>query len=133
MKKLISLFANREFVIFILIGLFNTFNGSLLSAAYSFFLNANIAFVLGYICSLVVAFFLNSRFNFHKKASFRRFVKFAVSYIPNFIIQNVIVFILYNSLGWNRIVVYFLAAVIGVPVTFLFVKLFAFKDKGDAC
>lgn len=126
MKKTFTFFLNRQFVIFVLIGAFNTLSGSLLATAYSLALNANLAFVCGYITSLIIAFFLNSNINFRKKVSLWRFIKFVVSYIPNFIIQNLIVIIFYNNLEWNKIITYFLAAIIGVPVTFVLMKLFAF-------
>ena len=126
MKKLFTFFLNRQFLIFVLIGVFNTLSGSLFATLYSLALNVNIAFICGYITSLIIAFFLNSKLNFRKKISLRRFIKFIVSYIPNFIIQNLIVIIFYNNLEWNKIITYFLAAIIGVPVTFVFMKLFAF-------
>ena len=126
MKKLFTFFLNRQFLIFVLIGVFNTLSGSLFATLYSLALNVNIAFICGYITSLIIAFFLNSKLNFRKKISLRRFIKFIVSYIPNFIIQNLMVIIFYNNLEWNKIITYFLAAIIGVPVTFVFMKLFAF-------
>lgn len=126
MKKLFTFFLNRQFVIFVLIGAFNTLSGSLFATVYSLALNTNLAFICGYITSLIIAFFLNSKLNFRKKISLQRFIKFIVSYIPNFIIQNLIVIIFYNNLEWNKIITYFLAAIIGVPVTFVFMKLFAF-------
>lgn len=126
MKKIFKFFLNREFIIFVLIGAFNTLSGSFLATGYSLVLNANLAFVCGYFTSLIIAFFLNSKVNFRKKVSLRRFIKFVVSYIPNFIIQNVVIIIFYNSLEWNKITTYFLAAIIGIPVTFVFMKLFAF-------
>ena len=132
MRKIFDFFGNREFIIFILIGIFNTISGSVFSVIYSYNLNANIAFVLGYITSLVIAYLLNSKFNFKKKLSIQRFIKFAISYVPNFIIQNMFVLIFYNQLGWEKVVVYFLAALIGVPVTFICLKIFAFKNKGNS-
>jgi putative flippase GtrA len=58
-----------------------------------------------------------------------RFIKFFVSYIPNYIIQNIIVIIFYNWLGYPPIVSYLIAAILGIPVTFLLVKIFAFGKK----
>ncbi len=131
MRKIFDFFGNREFIIFILIGIFNTISGSAFSVIYSYNLNANIAFVLGYITSLIIAYLLNSKFNFKKKLSLQRFIKFAISYVPNFIIQNMFVLIFYNHLGWEKVVVYFLAALIGF-VTFICLKIFAFKNKGKS-
>ncbi len=32
-------------------------------------------------------------------------------------------------MGWNKLIVFALAALIGVPVTFIIMKLFAFRKK----
>lgn len=127
LRKFLRFFMNREFMIFVLIGIFNTLSGSVFATLYSMHVGANLAFVLGYLTSLVIAYLLNAKINFKKRITLKRFLKFAVSYIPNFIIQNIMVFLFYNHLGWDRIITYFLAAVIGVPVTFACMKLFAFK------
>jgi len=133
MKYIIGLvkknFINKEFVLFIIIGTANTFNGTVLSLLYSMFLQANIAFVMGYITGLIIAYFLNSFFVFKRKPQFFRLIKFAISYIPNFIIQNVCVLILYNWLNWNRLIVFAFAAAVGIPITFLILKVFAFGKK----
>jgi len=119
-------FAKKEFALFIVIGAVNTFNGTLLAFAFSMFLYANLAFVLGYKTALVTAYFLNSFFIFHCKPELVGLAKFALSYVPNFIIQNILVLILYNGLQWNRLLVFALAASIGMPLTFIILKVFAF-------
>lgn len=124
-KKKVDFFS-REFLIFIAIGCVNTFNGVFFSRLYSFFLNANLAFAVGYLTSLTIAYVLNSRINFKTRLRFLQYVKFCISYIPNFIIQNAIVFLLYNLLSLPELVAYATAAVAGIPVTFVCVKLFAF-------
>ncbi len=131
MKKILMFFLNKEFITFILIGIFNTLGGSVFSVMYSYAFNVNVAFVLGYLTSLMVAYFLNSKFNFKKSLSLVGLIRFSVSYIPNFIIQNLCVLFLYNYLSWNKILVYFLAAIIGVPITFVFLKIYAFKNRPE--
>lgn len=124
------MFLSQEFFMFLLIGIINTVNGIWMSYAYSLLIpNVNIAFVVGYISSMVISYILNSKLTFHQKLSFVRYVKFFVSYMPNFIIQNIMVIIFYNILSWNKLLVYAIAAIIGVPVTFLFMKVFAFGKK----
>ncbi|MBQ9376965.1 MAG: GtrA family protein [Schwartzia sp.] len=123
-------FLTREFLIFLVIGCVNTFNSTLLAWLYAFIvIDRNLAFNFGYITSCAVAYWLNSTFVFPEPLSFRRLVRFFISYIPNYIIQNIIVLIFYNLLGFHPIVSYLIAAVLGVPVTFLCVKLFAFGRK----
>ena len=97
-KKIKNTFLDRKFVLFVLIGIINTFNGVIFSFVYSSFLNENLSFVLGYISGLIIAYILNSFITFKERLSFKKFSKFAVSYIPNFIIQNVVVILIFNVL-----------------------------------
>lgn len=128
--KIINIFFNKEFMFFVIVGVINTFNGVIFSYIYSSFLNENVAFVVGYISSLVISYILNSYVTFRERLEFKKFIKFAISYIPNFIIQNIVVLIVFNIMGLDKLIAYVLAAIIGVPVTFIFMKFFAFKEKG---
>ena len=132
MEKLKRLFCTRDFLVFLVIGAVNTLNGTVFSYLYSLFLNANVAFVLGYLTGLVIGYVLNSFFTFKERLSINRFFKTCVSYIPNFIIQNLVVLIIYNIMGLHRMFAYALAAVLGLPITFLLMKFFAFaKPKNN--
>lgn len=129
LKKIKNIFSDRKFVLFVLIGIINTFNGVIFSFIYSSFLNENLSFVLGYILGLIIAYILNSVITFKEEMSFKKFLKFAVSYIPNFIIQNVVVILIFNILGFHKLLAYTLAAIIGIPITFILLKFFAFNRK----
>lgn len=94
-----------------------------------FFLNENIAFIFGYISGLIISYILNSYVTFKERLDFNKFVKFTISYIPNFVIQNIIVLIVFNIMGIYKLIAYGLAAIIGVPITFIFMKFFAFNKK----
>ena len=127
-KLIKEVFFSKQFIMFVFIGVINTFNGVIFSYIYSSFLNENVAFIFGYISGLVISYILNSYVTFKEKLEFNKFIKFAVSYIPNFIIQNIVVFIVFNMMGLHKLIAYGLAAVIGVPITFVFMKFFAFKN-----
>ena len=128
-EKFKNTFLTKEFILFVIIGIINTFNGVLFAAFYSKFLNANLAFIAGYVSGLFISYVLNSLVTFKEKLKLYKFIKFAISYIPNFIIQNIAVFLIFNILGWPNIIAYILAAAIGVPVTFILMKFFAFSKK----
>ncbi|NFE93975.1 GtrA family protein [Clostridium botulinum] len=133
MNKLIlkfkDTFFSKQFFIFVTIGIINTFIGVVFSYIFSSFLNENLAFIVGYICGLLVSYLLNSFFTFRENLSLNKFIKFSISYIPNFIIQNIVVLIVFNMMGLHKLIAYVLAAIIGVPVTFVLMKFFAFKHK----
>lgn len=124
-----GLFLNREFSGFIIVGAVNTFNGVLFAWLFSLFLEAQLAWVIGYACSLIISYLLNSFLIFKSSLSLLRFIKFVISYIPNFLVQFASVLVIYGWLGWHKLVAYILAALIGVPVTFLMLKLYAFLKK----
>lgn len=128
-KRFIFMFNSIEFKIFLLIGLVNTFNGILFAYLYSLILDKNLGFILGYITSLSISYLLNSFITFKETLGFKKYLKFCISYVPNFIIQNIIVLIFLNYLGWYKLLVYILAATIGMPVTFLLIKFYTFRRQ----
>lgn len=120
-------FFTRAFLLFLIVGTINTFLCSFLATILEPLVgNANLAFNIGYLLSNVNAYLLNSVFVFPTRMTLVRYVKFFLSYVPNYIIQNAIVFVAYNLLGLPSIASYLLAAILGVPITFLCVKIFAF-------
>ncbi|MGG7179438.1 GtrA family protein [Clostridium paraputrificum] len=129
MNKVKETFFSKEFIMFVIIGVINTFNGVIFSYIYSSFLNENIAFIFGYISGLFISYILNSYITFKESLNLHKFIRFAVSYIPNFVIQNIVVLVVFNIMGWHKLIAYGLAAAIGVPVTFILMKFFAFSKK----
>ena len=123
-------FWSRSFLIFLLIGGINTFDCTILASFLIWTgIDGNLAFNIGYITSNIIAYWLNSIFLFPEPLRLARYGRFFLSYIPNYLIQNIIVFMVYNLLGLPAVVSFLLAAVIGLPVTFLLVKLFAFQRR----
>lgn len=128
-NKFLNMFFNKEFVLFVIMGCINTFSGVVLSYVYSMLLNPNLSFMIGYASGLVISYMLNSLFTFKEKLGIQKFIRYVVSYIPNFIIQNICVYIVFNVMNYDKLIAYLIAAVIGIPVTFIMTKLFAFKQK----
>ncbi len=127
-KNLKAFFLSPMFGRFVAIGFINGFNGIAFSYIFSFVLPVNISFIIGYSISICISYFLNSYFVFKRKFTVERFFKFCISYIPNFIIQNICVLIMYNWLCWHEIVAFTLAAFIAVPVTYVILTLVTFKN-----
>jgi len=131
-QKIKRLFASKEFMGFLFIGAINAVNGVVFAYLYTFFFNVNTAFILGYLTSLTIAYILNSCIAFNEKLALLKYLKFCFSYIPNFVIQNAVVLIFYNHLGWYKLAAFVLAAFLGVPITFLLIKFFAFAGANNS-
>lgn len=127
-QKFKKIFFSKQFIVFMIIGIINTFNGTIFSYIYSSFLSAAIAFLPGYISGLLISYILNSFITFKEKLSFQKLIKFIMSSMPNFFIQYMVV-IICNVIGLHKLIAYGLAAIIGVPVTFILLKFFAFSKN----
>lgn len=126
-EKFKTTFFSKEFILFVIIGVINTFIGTIFSYIYSSFLNESIAFIPGYISGMIVSYLLNSFITFKESLDFSKFIKFSISCMPNFIIQFICVLIIFNFMNLHKLIAYIIAAIIGVPVTFLLLKFFAFS------
>lgn len=129
MQNLKRKFFSFEFFRFLVVGGINTVNGVLFSYLFSRFLTVQIAFWCGYILSLFISYLLNSFITFHEKLHIRKMFRFFVSYIPNFLVQNLIVYLVHGVFGGSELIAFILAAAIGIPITFLLIKIFAFRKQ----
>ncbi len=127
-KRMKRFFFRREFIMYILVGFLNAFNGVLFAWIFSLLIQPNLAYALGYMLAVVVSFLINSLLTFKKELSFGRFGRFILSYAPSFVIQNASVFLLHNTWGLAHLTAYIVAALIGIPLTFFLMKVFAFKE-----
>ncbi len=128
--KIKRTFLSKYFIEFCVLGVINTLNDAIFSSIYHWLgLQDNVAAVVGYYTALTIAFFLSSRFIFKKRPSLQRYIKFFVSYIPNFIIFFLVTFITINTMGLPQFWGTILAAMVGGPVTFVIMKIYTFRGK----
>lgn len=127
LKKLKKAFFNRDFITFCAIGVINAFNGVWIAYVYSLFINSSIiAYIFGFMTSLIISYILNSVLNFKENLSWKNLYKFAINNIPNFVIQILSVIVLIDLLELPKIISYAISAIIAVPITFILVKINVF-------
>lgn len=141
--RFVRKFLSVEFFTFAIIGIVNTFTTSIVATALDFVYRGMLAegttafqfieryrvtFIAGYIASLVLSFFLNTYFTFREKPTLMKFIKFPISYIPNFLIQYLCVWI-FTAMHLPSTLAYVAAALLGVPITFLTMRIFVYKKK----
>lgn len=134
-EKLFHMLFSQEFMMFVIIGVACTFFNIFFSWIYEslFTLNPAIAFLPGYITANIASYILNATLTFKERLTVTKYVKYFISYIPNYLVQQTVVFI-YTRIFPNApgIFAYAIAAVIGLPVTFIIMKLFTFaKNKKE--
>lgn len=134
MKLRLQNIANEFFTVaffkFLIVGVINTFDCSLFAMLLMMLqMDGNLAFNLGYLLSNMLAYAINSWWIFPEPLSWRRYGKFMLSYVPNALIENIIVVVFYNWLEAPPLVSFLLAAILGMPVTYILVKWFAFDRR----
>ena len=87
--------------------------------------------MLGFFTSLLIAFILNTKWNFKEKLTTQKLIKYIINNIPNFIIQMITVFIFIELLKSNKLISYIISATISVPITFILIKANVFKNKEE--
>lgn len=135
-------FFTIAFFTFLIIGVINTLSTTVISSildivvksftgfyTHPIFTEFRLTFIIGYILSMIISFFLNCRFTFHEKPTVSKLIKFPVSYIPNFIIQYITVWFFTSVIPIHPTLSYLIAALIGIPVTFATMRVFVFKKK----
>lgn len=123
-------FCTKEYLLFLVIGGINTLDCALFAEVIRWLgMDVNLAFNMGYFLSNVVAYVLNCYFVFPSKLSVGQYVRFALSYVPNFVIENLVVLVSYNYYTVPPLASFLLAAFVAMPITFLLVKLYAFGRR----
>lgn len=122
-------FLSRDFLLFVFCGGMGTLTNFVCSLLISTQINPTAAYVGGYGISLFVTYALSAFLIFSEKLRIGDFAKFVVSYVPNFLIQIIFVAVFLNIFNWNKVIVYALAILIGLPISFILVKFFAFGRK----
>jgi putative flippase GtrA len=130
-EKIKKTYFTKEFILFVFCGGMGTLTNFIISAVISMILNPSVSYIFGYVISLFVAYSLNAKLIFHRKITCMGFIKFVLSYVPNFLILFSFVLVFLNLLHWNKIIVYALAGLLGLPITFLLVKIMVFLEEKD--
>lgn len=129
LMKIKRTFLSKKFIEFCVLGVINTFDHGLFSKIFSHVMQPNIAYVVGFFCSNIIAFFLSSYIIFKKHPSLQRYIRFIISYVPNLIIGFLVTFITINTMRlpqfWGTII----AAAVGGPITFVIMKVYTFGKK----
>jgi HAD superfamily phosphoserine phosphatase-like hydrolase len=130
-NKILKQLKSIDFLRFVFSGGVGTLFNFVSSVIISYWIDPVLTYLISYSLSLLVTYLLTSKLVFSEKISMSRLFKFILAYIPNFIILFTFVAIFIRYLNINRIVVYALAGLLGLPLTFILVKLFTFNKKGE--
>ncbi|PKK39588.1 hypothetical protein ABB02_01148 [Clostridiaceae bacterium JG1575] len=87
-----------------------------------------LAFTLGFLLSMVGSFFLNTYFTFKTRLTWKKFLQFPVTTLPNFIISQGGLWLLVEKLHVPKGISGLFASLIAIPITYAVTRLVLTKD-----
>ncbi len=126
--KLKKKFLSKNFVLFALIGIINFFVYNSLYILLIHIINYVYASILSSFASMTSSFFLNSKYNFKVKPTFKNFILFPISNIPTFVFQTTGIILLVEKFHIKTTISGVLSNLCVVPFTFLLIS-FLLKER----
>ncbi|MFI2643642.1 GtrA family protein [Streptomyces sp. NPDC018610] len=109
----------RQIVTFAVVGVVNTLTYYLLYLLFLMRLPYLAAHVLAFAISMVGSFFLNARFTYRIRPTWRKFLLFPLTNATNFVITTVGVYVIVDVLHAGSRFAPLLASAAAIPVTFV--------------
>lgn len=81
-----------------------------------------VSFTLGYSISIIESYFLNTYYTYKERFSWKKFILFPLTYVPNFVIQYFGIIILVDRFMMNEKIAPILTTMIATPITFFVMK-----------
>lgn len=111
---------NSSFFRFVVVGFINTANYYLL---YLIFIFLNAAYIIShsiaFLISMIGSFYLNCYFTYKTKPSIKKFFQFPLTYVVNYTVSTLSLFILIDLLNLNELIAPLIASAIPIPFTYL--------------
>ncbi len=118
-----------EFIRFVMVGILATALHYGIYYLLQRFINANIAYTIGYILSFIGNFYLTAYFTFRRKPSWGKAFGFGGAHLFNYLLHMGL-FNLFLWIGFSKALAPIPVFSVAIPVNFLLVR-FVFKKKND--
>ncbi|MER6026823.1 GtrA family protein [Streptomyces sp. NPDC001851] len=109
----------RQILTFALVGVLNTAAYYCLYLMFLTWLPYLAAHVLAFALSMVGSFFLNARFTYRTRPTWRKFLLFPLTNVTNFLITTAGVYVIVDVLHTGNRLAPLLASAAAIPVTFV--------------
>lgn len=120
----------KQFWRFVIVGFINTFNYYILYLLFFHivFNQYMVAHILAFLISMIGSFYLNSYFTYKTKPTLKKFLQFPLTYVVNFTVTTLGIFILVDILRFNENLSPLLASGLAIPFTFIVSKMILARE-----
>ena len=107
---------------FLGVGLVNTIFAYIIFIILLQFLNYNISYTISFISTIVLSYFLNSKYVFKQKASISKFIKFPFVYVGQYLFGIIVLNILNIYFQTSNYINMLIVTMLSIPLTYILSK-----------
>ncbi|OMD81300.1 MULTISPECIES: GtrA family protein [Paenibacillus] len=120
---LLTKLLNKQFMKFVISGGINTLFTYLVYLLLLQALSYSMSYTISYISGIFLSYYLNTIFVFKEKVTFRKFLKFPIVYLVQYLINLLMLFVLVEYLNLSKQIVPLIVIVVTIPITYTLSKL----------
>jgi putative flippase GtrA len=124
-----TLFANKTFFRFLIVGSLNTLSGYFIYLLFLLFVPYNIAYIGCYIVNVFVSYLFNLLFVFKEKHSLKKSMQFPFVYVAQFIFGLVALNLLVSIMGIGEKYALLIIVIVSTPATYLLMRMILMSKK----
>ena len=121
--KIWNTFWNRNFFIYVIIGIVNTIIYNEYYLVFLFYWRYLVASLVSYVIAMTCSFFLNCNYNFKVKPTLKRYIMFPLSGIPSLLMQTAGLSLFIELLSIDEKIAGFVASLVAIPFSFLIMRM----------
>jgi putative flippase GtrA len=107
---------------FLGIGIINTIFAYIVFIILLQVLNYNISYTISFMATIILSYFLNSKYVFKQKVSLSKFIKFPLVYIVQYLFGIVVLNILNIYMNTSNYINMLIVTILSIPLTFILSK-----------
>jgi len=108
-----------QFARFVICGIINTLTTYLVYLACLYIVRYSMAYTLSFASGIFISYYLNSRYVFYEKLSWRKALKYPLVYLVQYLLGITSLYLLVELAGVSEVIAPIFVVLITVPVTFL--------------
>lgn len=128
-NKIKKAFFTPEFLRFIIIGIINTIDQNIVYLILLPYMNYMLSNFIAFLISMTISFFLSCYFTFKVKATWKKFIVFPLSNLPNLLFQTVGIYVIVQVIGIPKQYGSIIATLCALPFTFLIMRFILMFKK----
>ncbi|WP_243495332.1 GtrA family protein [Priestia aryabhattai] len=122
----------RSFIRFALVGCVNTVVYYLLYSLFTYIgLNYLFSHTTAFLISMIGSFYLNCYFTYNVKPTWKKFIRFPLTNISNYLISTLSLFLIVDFLHFNKAVAPIIASILPIPFTYILSKWILEKKEAE--